>query len=63
MTPRPPAYRWVILFIAWLSFLLSFIDRLTWANVARSNYVGSTNFFNMLDAYRRRSEMHWVAHR
>ncbi len=27
-------YRWVILFIAWLSFLLSFIDRLTWANVA-----------------------------
>lgn len=27
-------YRWVILFIVWLSFLLSFIDRLTWANVA-----------------------------
>ncbi|HWK45202.1 MAG TPA: MFS transporter [Stellaceae bacterium] len=31
-----PAYRWVILFIASLSFLLSFIDRLTWANVAVS---------------------------
>jgi sugar phosphate permease len=30
------SYRWVILFIAWLSFLLSFIDRLTWANVAVS---------------------------
>lgn len=42
----PPAtqavltYRWVILFIAWLSFLLTFIDRLTWANVAVS--VGGT---------------------
>jgi sugar phosphate permease len=31
-----PGYRWVILFVAWLSFLLSFIDRLTWANVAVS---------------------------
>jgi sugar phosphate permease len=31
-----PAYRWVILFVAWLGFLLSFIDRLTWANVAVS---------------------------
>lgn len=31
-----PSYRWVILFVAWLSFLLSFIDRLTWANVAVS---------------------------
>lgn len=26
-------YRWVVLFIAWLSFLFSFMDRLTWANV------------------------------
>ena len=26
----------MILFIAWLSFLLSFVDRLTWANVAVS---------------------------
>lgn len=32
----PSSYRWVILFVAWLSFLLSFIDRLTWANVAVS---------------------------
>ncbi len=31
-----PAYRWVILFVAWLGFLTSFIDRLTWANVAVS---------------------------
>jgi len=31
---RPTLYRWLILFIAWLSFLLSFVDRLTWANVA-----------------------------
>ena len=29
-------YRWVILFIAWLAFLLTFIDRLAWANVAVS---------------------------
>jgi sugar phosphate permease len=27
-------YRWIVLLIAWLSFLFSFIDRLTWANVA-----------------------------
>ncbi len=31
-----PAYRWVVLFVAWLGFLLSFVDRLTWANVAVS---------------------------
>lgn len=31
-----PWYRWVILFVCWLSFLLSFIDRLAWANVAVS---------------------------
>jgi sugar phosphate permease len=29
-------YRWVILFIAWIAFLLTFIDRLAWANVAVS---------------------------
>ncbi len=29
-------YRWIVLFLAWLTFLLSFIDRLTWANVAVS---------------------------
>lgn len=29
-------YRWVILFTCWLTFLLSFVDRLTWANVAVS---------------------------
>ena len=37
---RAPAaseyYRWVVLLIAWLSFLFSFMDRLTWANVAVS---------------------------
>jgi sugar phosphate permease len=27
-------YRWVILFIAWTSFLISFVDRLAWSNVA-----------------------------
>jgi len=32
----PSPYRWVILFIAWIAFLLSFIDRLAWANVAVS---------------------------
>lgn len=31
-----PYYRWIVLFIAWLSFLFSFMDRLTWANVAIS---------------------------
>jgi sugar phosphate permease len=29
-------YRWVILLIAWLSFLISFVDRLAWGNVAIS---------------------------
>jgi len=29
-------YRSIVLLIAWLSFLISFIDRLTWANVAVS---------------------------
>ena len=29
-------YRWLVLFVAWLSFLLSFVDRLVWANVAVS---------------------------
>lgn len=27
-------YRWLILFFAWLTFLLSFVDRLTWGNAA-----------------------------
>lgn len=31
-----PARRWLVLFVAWLSFLLSFVDRLVWANVAVS---------------------------
>jgi sugar phosphate permease len=30
------SYRWVILFIAWISFLISFVDRLAWGNVAIS---------------------------
>jgi sugar phosphate permease len=30
------SYPWIVLFIAWLSFLISFIDRLTWASVAVS---------------------------
>lgn len=30
------ARRWAILFVAWLSFLLSFVDRLTWASVSVS---------------------------
>jgi sugar phosphate permease len=34
--PISSPYRWVILFIAWLAFLLTFIDRLAWANVAVS---------------------------
>ena len=34
------SYRWVILFVCWLAFLLSFVDRLAWANVAVS--VGAT---------------------
>ena len=29
-------YRWVVLFVAWLSFLISFVDRLTWATIAVS---------------------------
>ena len=33
---QPERYRWVVLLVAWLSFLISFIDRLTWANVAVS---------------------------
>ena len=31
-----PRYRWTILFFVWLIFLLGFVDRLTWANVALS---------------------------
>lgn len=29
-------YRWVILFVVWISFLISFVDRLAWGNVAIS---------------------------
>ena len=32
----PERYRWIVLFICWLTFLISFVDRLTWANVAVS---------------------------
>jgi ACS family glucarate transporter-like MFS transporter len=28
------AYRWVVLFVVWFGFLLSFVDRLLWTNVA-----------------------------
>lgn len=31
---RPPAYRWVVLVVAWFALLMSFVDRLAWANVA-----------------------------
>ena len=30
------SYRWIILLIVWLSFLISFVDRLAWGNVAIS---------------------------
>jgi sugar phosphate permease len=30
------SYRWIILLIAWISFLISFVDRLAWGNVAIS---------------------------
>ena len=29
-----PRYRWFVLFVCFLTFLISFVDRLTWANVA-----------------------------
>ena len=32
----PLRYRWVILFATWVAFLLTFVDRLAWANVAVS---------------------------
>jgi sugar phosphate permease len=31
---RISAYRWIILLLAWASFLLSYIDRLAWGNIA-----------------------------
>lgn len=34
--PAALGYRWVILFFAWITFLLSFIDRLIWGNAAVS---------------------------
>jgi sugar phosphate permease len=33
-SPNVTTYRWAILFAAWASFLISFIDRLAWGNVA-----------------------------
>lgn len=36
VVPAVHRYRWVILFVCWLTFLVSFLDRLTWANVAVS---------------------------
>ena len=30
------SYRWIILFFTWIAFLIGFIDRLAWANVAVS---------------------------
>jgi len=35
-TAATERYRWIVLLVAWLSFLFSFIDRLTWANVSIS---------------------------
>jgi sugar phosphate permease len=32
--PAKPAARWGVLFVAWFSFLLTFVDRLAWGNVA-----------------------------
>lgn len=34
LTGARPWYRWFMLFVCFLTFLISFIDRLTWANVA-----------------------------
>jgi sugar phosphate permease len=31
---RQPAYRWVVLAVAWFALLMSFVDRLAWGNVA-----------------------------
>jgi sugar phosphate permease len=30
----PPAYRWVVLFVTWVAFLLSYVDRVAWSTVA-----------------------------
>ncbi|MCA8030985.1 MFS transporter [Burkholderia cepacia] len=32
--PKPPAYRWVVLFVVWIAFLLSYVDRVAWSTVA-----------------------------
>lgn len=29
-----PRYRWVVLFVVWLAFLLSYVDRVAWSSVA-----------------------------
>ncbi|MEC5408598.1 MFS transporter [Paraburkholderia sp. MPAMCS5] len=31
---KPPAYRWVVLFVVWIAFLLSYVDRVAWSTVA-----------------------------
>ena len=35
-TARYTARRWLVLALAWLAFLLSYVDRLAWSNVASS---------------------------
>jgi sugar phosphate permease len=30
----PPAYRWIVLFVTWAAFLLSYVDRVAWSTVA-----------------------------
>ncbi|WP_374622557.1 nitrate/nitrite transporter [Pandoraea sp.] len=34
MDQNPPAYRWVVLFVVWIAFLLSYVDRVAWSTVA-----------------------------
>jgi sugar phosphate permease len=31
---KPPPYRWAILFVVWVAFLLSYVDRVAWSTVA-----------------------------
>ncbi|MDR8071881.1 MFS transporter [Burkholderia cenocepacia] len=32
--PSRPAYRWVVLFVVWVAFLISYVDRVAWSTVA-----------------------------
>jgi len=32
--PKQSAYRWAILFVVWIAFLLSYVDRVAWSTVA-----------------------------